>query len=41
MYLCLLKDVACPSLNDDEDKNMCDDCREKLEEQLLKLEDEQ
>lgn len=28
-YPCALKDFVCPSLNDDADKNMCDECREK------------
>lgn len=39
MFFCALKDVICPSLNDDEDANMCDDCREELEEQLARLND--
>jgi hypothetical protein len=36
-YLCDLKNWICPTINNDEDSEMCDDCRNKLEEELNRL----
>lgn len=40
-YPCLLTNIQCPTINDDEDSEMCDNCRQKLEDELEKLENEQ
>ena len=34
IYQCNLDDFACPTFNDDRDKNMCDSCRIKLEKRI-------
>lgn len=33
-YHCDLDNNICPTVNFDADKNMCDDCRNKLEQRL-------
>jgi len=39
LYPCSMDDVACPTLNDDMDANMCDLCRKKLEMKLRDIDE--
>lgn len=39
-YECNLKDVACPTLNRDADRNLCLMCRKALEIKLEELSDD-
>ena len=33
-YICKLSNKICPTINADDDKNMCDECRAELESAL-------
>jgi len=41
LYPCSFPDVACPTLNDDMDRNMCESCRTRLEQELLNIESDE
>lgn len=38
-YECELENYVCPTINYDEDRNMCDLCRVKLEQKLNQLQE--
>jgi hypothetical protein len=39
-YSCSYPNFACPTLNEDEDANMCETCYEKHAEEMIKYDDE-
>lgn len=39
-YVCKENNYNCPTINHDEDMNMCDDCKVKLENKIKILKDE-
>jgi len=36
-YLCDLQNWVCPTISNDEDRNMCDECRARLEKELAQI----